>query len=582
MVSIRLQHLQWLGGLVVAACCLALGGATLLASLGDYRRFERGTAELDRFQTVMAAASAVSAERVPSNTLMIASAEGRSAAAENLAAARRETDGLIDGAERDVAAVGDAARMDAVREVRTRLREARGKVDAVAQGADLRGGTRMFDAIEALFAAADAAEAMREVFGRAVIMRAPQISTEIFVGMTASRLRDQAGRVGGHVVMMLTTDRSEDERIFARLLETMGRLDALGDVVRSYSSVIFADGSVDAAVKAMDKSFFDRALPFAMLTAQSDARRNTMNVAEFREEFSPALKSLEELRDLIASSSRRKLESKRVDAAWRVGATSVLTGLVCLILVVLAAMFRASLFRPLLQARDEVAAIARGDLSQPAAGRRMSREIREMFDGLTVLRAEQTRKLELERDQSRLTHELKQLSETDLLTGLLNRRALETAAHRLIVDADGRGAPLAVVMFDVDHFKSVNDTYGHAIGDLVLRRIGERLAPLLRPGDSFARFGGEEFIVLLEGVDGAVAVNVAERLRRKLAEVVMSAELKLKVTGSFGVAMREAGSELTWDGFVAIADRRLYAAKKAGRNRVVSSDAQGGEAGAAA
>lgn len=582
MVHVRLQHLQWVGGAAVAACCLLLGGATLFASLDDYARYRTGLSELDRFHRVLAAADAVTAERPPSNSAMLATPDQLAAAAGELAARRVETDRLLDEAELQFAGPEDEKRRASVVETRARLQLARGKVDAVAQRYELRGGSRLFDAIEALYAAADAGEEMRDAFGREVIARTPQISTEIFLGMTASRLREQAGRVGSHLVMMLTANKADDDAIFARLLETTGRLDALGDVMRNYAGAVFPGGEVDAAMKRLDKVYFNEALPFALLTAQSDAKRNTMSVAEFRSRFTPSLKSAEALRDLIVASSHAKFAERRNGAAVNVFVTATLTGIVWLILLITAVLFRRSLFGPLMRARDEVVAIARGDLSEPAATRRLSREIREMFEGLSVLRAEQLHKLELERDQLRMASELRQLSETDALTRLLNRRAIEAAAVRAFEEADASGGALALVMFDVDHFKSVNDAHGHAIGDLVLKKIGQTLAPLVRPHDSFARFGGEEFLVLLVGAELEIAGAVAERLRRRLAETVMSAELKLKVTGSFGVAAREPGSDLSWDAFVAAADRRLYAAKKAGRNRVVSSDGPTEGAGAVA
>lgn len=569
MGPVRLQHLQWLGGLAVAACCLALGGATLFASLDDYRRYKLGTEELDRFHRVMAAANAVSAERVPSNTVMIVAPERLAEASAALAFARAETDRRVDEADRQFAGADADRGRRAVSEVRARLAVGRAQVDAAARAPAPRESGRLVRAIETMFSAADAGEQMRDEFGRAVIARTPQISTEIFLGMAASRLREQAGRLGAHVIMMLTADRAEDEAIFARLLETHGRLDALGDVGRIYASAVFPGGPVEQAVKEVDKRFFDDALPFALLTAQSDGRRNTMSVAEFRQSYLPGIKPTERLRDLIVASSRSRFEERRDAAARNVAASGGLTALVCLILLVTAALFRRSLFGPLMRARDQVVAIAQGDLSEPTAVHRMSREIQDMFEGLNVLRAEQIHKLELERDQRRMASELKQLSETDVLTGLLNRRALEATAKRTIAEADARGQSLAVVMFDVDHFKTVNDAHGHAVGDAALRKIADELAPLLRPNDSFARFGGEEFILLLGQVDGPVAMTIAERLRGKLADLVISEELSLSVTGSFGVAVRKPGSELGWEALVALADKRLYAAKKAGRNRVI-------------
>lgn len=165
------------------------------------------------------------------------------------------------------------------------------------------------------------------------------------------------------------------------------------------------------------------------------------------------------------------------------------------------------------------------------------------------------------------------LAETDGLTGLLNRRAIEARAAEAFAEVDREGAPVAVLLFDIDRFKTINDGFGHAAGDAVLNAVAEAARAELQPGDELARVGGEEFAALVSGVTLAEAGALAERLRRAVAGLALAETAGLAVTGSFGVAFRPAGSEMRWEALVAAADRRLYAAKAAGRNRVVSGDA---------
>jgi len=151
---------------------------------------------------------------------------------------------------------------------------------------------------------------------------------------------------------------------------------------------------------------------------------------------------------------------------------------------------------------------------------------------------------------------------TDPLTGLRTRRYLLEAMVR------HAGPGTGLVLLDLDHFKRVNDSYGHAAGDAVLREVGRRLRHAVRHGDVVARHGGEEFAVLLPRIRVEEVTGIAERIRQDLASVPIAAgEELLVVTASLGVAVGRVDQSI--DDFFAEADRALYAAKESGRNRVV-------------
>lgn len=162
---------------------------------------------------------------------------------------------------------------------------------------------------------------------------------------------------------------------------------------------------------------------------------------------------------------------------------------------------------------------------------------------------------------------LQELATTDFLTGFANRRHFEELGQRQLqrVTADGQSA--SVIAFDLDHFKQVNDNYGHAVGDEVLRRISDSVNNALRPYDLCGRSGGEEFAILLTQADSSRACKVAERIRAGIETMNVEHESQvIGVTASFGVAEwngREALSTL-----VQRADHALYSAKRLGRNRV--------------
>jgi len=165
-------------------------------------------------------------------------------------------------------------------------------------------------------------------------------------------------------------------------------------------------------------------------------------------------------------------------------------------------------------------------------------------------------------------HALANRANRDGLTELLNRRAFDDTLAGLFARKERFGEPFALLLMDLDHFKSINDTYGHGAGDEVLRVIASRMMTDLRPFDQVFRVGGEEFAVLLSGVDSPAARQVAERVLHAIAShPIPLPTTELSVTASIGVVTDDAGSDPTL--LYRAADAALYHAKTTGRNRVV-------------
>lgn len=159
----------------------------------------------------------------------------------------------------------------------------------------------------------------------------------------------------------------------------------------------------------------------------------------------------------------------------------------------------------------------------------------------------------------------------DGLTGILNRKALDQRLLAEIAFAVRHDAPLSVVMLDVDHFKAVNDTHGHPAGDAVLREIAARIGGALRIEDVFGRYGGEEFLIVTRGITLERGAQLAERMRVLVgASPVVFEGASIAVSASFGVASLACCPTREAPALLATADARLYEAKRAGRNRVVS------------
>jgi len=176
----------------------------------------------------------------------------------------------------------------------------------------------------------------------------------------------------------------------------------------------------------------------------------------------------------------------------------------------------------------------------------------------------------------RMQKQFRRLAETDALTGIANRRALMQCLETTTVQARSRGTQVAVVMLDLDHFKRVNDTHGHAVGDRVLVETVRAVQTCLPGRERLGRLGGEEFIVVLPDATPEFAAIMAERIRQKVEaqQIVNNMGEAVPVTASIGVAIstNEDGHD-TPDALLLAADNALYHAKESGRNRVVFADA---------
>ena len=164
--------------------------------------------------------------------------------------------------------------------------------------------------------------------------------------------------------------------------------------------------------------------------------------------------------------------------------------------------------------------------------------------------------------------QLRTQANMDELTGILNRAAIRETLTRALEQAIREDSAVSVVLCDADGFKQVNDTYGHPVGDAVLRGLAKRLRARLRPNDAVGRYGGEEFLIVLPGSCLQRAMAVAERLRENVCgEPLQTSAGRLPVTVSLGVATGR-GDNLNLDTLISEADQALYRAKQRGRNRV--------------
>ncbi len=182
-----------------------------------------------------------------------------------------------------------------------------------------------------------------------------------------------------------------------------------------------------------------------------------------------------------------------------------------------------------------------------------------------------SRVIDLQRELVAAREELREQATKDFLTRIWNRSSILEVLQRELIRAAREQRPVGVALADLDHFKNINDTFGHLAGDAVLREFTRRALSAMRLYDSMGRYGGEEFLVVLPGCDPQGTVNQAERLRLAVsAEPVKIDEANYQLTCSFGTTCWLPGMDVTPEALIRAADDALYTAKKQGRNQTVN------------
>jgi len=198
-----------------------------------------------------------------------------------------------------------------------------------------------------------------------------------------------------------------------------------------------------------------------------------------------------------------------------------------------------------------------------ADGDRLARAARHAIERKEI----ESRLAEANARLERVNHRLEELATTDELTGLCNRRHFLAILEQECRRASRTGADLALAMLDLDHFKRVNDTYGHTFGDRVLAEAASIMRQVARTTDTVARYGGEEFMILMPETSADEARHAAERIRTRIAyRSVSEGTQEVGITASVGISARKDGGPGDPDDLIRRADEALYAAKQAGRN----------------
>ncbi|KGM42040.1 hypothetical protein JY96_08715 [Aquabacterium sp. NJ1] len=399
----------------------------------------------------------------------------------------------------------------------------------------------------------------------------PTLGSSVWAARLSAELREYAGQLGSLFTPALTRQQRFTPDELAAVERVKGRIEQLRHLLDLRVGQFDAGDAVQVALAVMERDYFDKAtrLVDKVLASGRDAAPVAMTPAEFAAAYVPDMNAILALRDaLLDSAERHCARAQASSRQWLAGVlvtTSLLMGLILLLLRVAHQRF----VQPLSQAAEVLHAMSAGDLSRELPKAVAGDEFAEVFGGINALKQQSEARAALELERDKLIVSLREQSTTDFLTGLPNRRAFFEAAEAELARARRHGFQLVLMLLDVDFFKKINDTAGHAAGDQALKAVAHTLKHSRRQGDLVARLGGEEFVVLLTHCEPDDGWRFAERLREALAsqEIALGeGQPPLHLTVSVGLAASGTHG-LALDTLLARADDAMYKAKHAGRNR---------------
>jgi diguanylate cyclase (GGDEF)-like protein len=569
-----LNRLFWLVSIALMLLFSVLAARIVLIEWSAYQRGGRSVEAVRVVQLTMLAMEKVSIERGPSNALMGGDSDALPALRKRLDAARRDSDEALFRVLDSLRQEADVRYAPAIRKieaVRQALGPARDRVDQQVGLVKWQRSSRdITDAVDGMVALIPMMVSSVADLSSIAIQADPEVLDGLTGMRVASSLREYAGQVGSKFTAPVIMQRPLTKNEVIEIGKLYGRIEQLRTLLDIQMRAYKDNAAFRAALSDLDTQYFGQGFPFLDGLLQTGLLSGSyeVNTAELAARYVPPMGSILRLRDVILVDLIREAEIRHRQAFNLLVGAITMTLFAFIFFFVLLYLVRQRVLQPVLKATQLVVGLAEGNHDAPIPQARHKDEIGDMLRALHVLKARSLERISLAGERETLIEQLQLSSNTDFLTGVLNRRAFFAHSEQQLAIAQRYGRNLALVLLDIDHFKRFNDNYGHLAGDNILRNAVQKIAQLLRKMDVFARYGGEEFIILLPEADLEQGMAVAEKLRVMLAGEAFTLDdgRELGITASFGVSALGAGESL--DQLIRQADEALYAAKHKGRNRV--------------
>lgn len=546
---------------VIILCLLFICIPLIVNSTQSYLKAVRTSDELHALQEVAILANKISKERAPANKVLSSTPEEIHQRRQELEIYRKEVDQQFEHTAKVLQQVGFphlSQRLESA--VRPSLEQGRLQIDSYAKIPwEQRNAQALDQAIAAMFKAWDSCRTILK--GVVIASNTTSTSQNNFISqiLFLSDLRDQAGRAASIIMAYVTFDQPIPAANLTRAMQVQYRIHYLWDLIGTLQPEEDKTEEFNRLHNAVDTVFIQKGLPIVSSLVEESIQQVPYHLTgtELTNAMVDKFATVVDLQSYLLEYSNQVAEREKSSHLQQLLWT-VLLSFVSLGAAIATMIFaRKSVFQPLIEARQILFTLSKnGDTKALSSNAHTKSE--SLFTAIQRLQ-------QMLQQRDALEFRLKNIAHSDPLTGLANRFALEEYT-RFLESHPSQFSQTCLMIIDIDHFKQVNDQYGHIIGDEVIQFVAQCLKDNVRTSDLLVRYGGDEFLVLIENIDFDNARKIADKIRSEVEDAYILSENgdQIQVSVSVGVAI---GAQ-SWISLFTKADKALFVAKGQGRNAV--------------
>lgn len=566
MYKLRSEHISrrlfW-SMIIIALSLLFLSVPLIVSSYQSYQKADRALTEISALRAVADLANKISRERAPANKVMSSSAVELEENIKELQAYRKEVDLQIEQTSAILAAAGFSVQAQALSShVKGALAQGRHAVDVYSALPRSERSARQLDqAIQQMFKAWDSCKGIIENVLVHSEAKGTSVSDYYTLILILADLRDQAGRTASNIMAAVTFNEKIPEDNLARSLQTQHQAHYLWALVNTIQPEQDKTPEYLALHQQVKAQFLDQGIPIITRLMNESIHNQTYSLTgtQLTEAMVDKFLTVVNLQSYILDYSVTVAQTQKKQAQQKLILT-LLVALICLVAVSFTMIYaRNHVFIPLLKARNTILRLAQHHVIESKQTPLSTKPI-TLLDALKELK-------QVLQQRDALEFQLRNIANTDNLTGVSNRLALEEYI-RYLENKPNQFKHTGLIIIDIDDFKHVNDTFGHIVGDEVIKLIAEKLQLNVRASDLIVRYGGDEFLVLIEHINFPEAWAIANKILQEIGRSELYiAELNqnIRVSVSAGVVVGGA----SWMSLLEKADKSLFQAKANGKNAVV-------------
>ena len=560
--SEQISQRLYLSMIIIIFSLLFLSIPLIISSYQSYQKADRALTEISALRAVADLANKVSRERAPANKVMSSTPDELAANLNELHRYRKEVDLQIERTLQILNAAGFSAQVPGLSSnLKVTLQQGRQAVDAYAAlPRSERTSKQLDDAIKQMFMAWDSCQEILKNVLLHTVAKDTSVSDSYTLILILADLRDQAGRIASNIIASVTFAEKIPEDNLARSLQTQHQAHYLWGLINIIQPEQAKTPEYLALHHQVKTQFLDQGIPIvaALINESMQNRAYSLTGTQLTEAMVDKFATVVNLQTYILDYSVSVAQNQKKQAQQQFILT-LLVAIICLVTAGFTMIYaRNGVFKPLIKARNTIFRLAQHKVTDS--------EYDELSnDPVTLLQAIKKLKRVLQQRDA-LEFQLRNIANTDNLTGVSNRLALDEYIKYLEKKPE-KLTQTALIIFDIDDFKQVNDTFGHIVGDEVIKLVAEKLQFNVRASDLIVRYGGDEFLVLIEQVNFQDALFVANKILKEIGNYelyIAEINQNIQVSVSAGVAVGAA----SWMAKLEKADKSLFKAKENGKNKV--------------